>query len=104
MQNNMKNLIKEIKKYQDIELEDSVYDKIDGEAIPGSNVEIHWVDRDEIDEGYIFTLPDQQWDEYDACVHIPSPDNSDGIDDAPEVHIHLLKLASFDRVEKIIIL
>lgn len=75
--------------------------KIKGEPKAGGKVKIYWVYRDFEDDGYLFTLPDQEPEENDFFIHIPKPDNSDGIGDAPDVHIHMLELASFERVVKI---
>ncbi len=99
----MEDLLKEIEDYHNLGIDDDLFDKLQGEAYPGAGVEIFWKGREEPDKGYIFTLPNQTWDEADVCVHIPNPDNSDGMDDAPEVHIHISNLLSNKRVKKIIV-
>ena len=99
----MKNLLKEIEDYQRTGIDDDLFDKLKGETFPGANVEILWKGREETDKGYVFVLPNQTWDEGDVCVHIPKPDNSDGMDDAPEVYIHISNLLSNKRVKKIIV-
>lgn len=99
----MKNLIKEIEDYQNSEMPDDLLDKLEGETMPGAHVEIFWKDREETDTGYVFVLPNQSWDEADVCVHVPKPDNSDGIGDAPEVHIHISNLLINERVEKVVV-
>ncbi|TDQ27670.1 hypothetical protein [Tenacibaculum caenipelagi] len=72
--------------------------KIIGRVDAGGKVEIQWKDKENTDTGYVFTLPNMDLDENDFFIHIPYPDNSGGIGDAPEVHIHALELASFDLV------
>lgn len=97
----MQELLKQREDVLNKEIESSVFNKIIGISDGGNQVKIHWKDRDYFDEGYLFTLPEMAQDEGDVFVHIPKPDNSDGMGEAPEVHIHLLELASFDRVLKI---
>lgn len=99
----MNELLKEIEDYQNSEIDDNLFDKLEGETMPGAHVEIFWKKRDETDTGYVFVLPNQTWDEGDVCVHIPKPDNSDGMDDAPEVHIHISNLLSNKLVKKIVV-
>lgn len=100
----MEDLIEEIETYHNLaEIEDDLFDKLYGETFPGAHVEIFWKKRGEPDKGYIFVLPNQTWDEGDVCVHIPKPDNSDGIDDAPEVHIHISNLLLNNRVKKVVV-
>lgn len=75
--------------------------KIKGTPEPGQKLEVHWTDKEDVDEGYFFTLPEMEIEENDLFIHIPKPDNSSGIGDAPDIHIHLLELASFELVKKI---
>ena len=97
----MKDLLKQRDDVLSKEISSEVFNKIIGISDGGNRVKIHWIDRDYVDKGYLFTLPTMAQDEGDVFVHVPSPDNSDGMGEAPEVHIHLLELASFDRVVKI---
>ena len=96
----MEELLKEHKKYQYEIPTDNEFTKLKGEAKIGSNIEIDWIDREEIDKGYLFALPISQ-DENDLLFHIPNPDNSDGIGDAPPVWGHLNSLLKNKRVKQI---
>lgn len=105
--NELKELLEEIEFYQNSLTEDDydVFDKLHGDLDAGSKIEIYWEDRDEFDEGYIFYLPNQNTDEYDCCVHVTNPDNSDGIGESGyEVWKHLYNIASLERVCKIEVL
>jgi len=99
----MEELLKEIEECQNSELDGKLFNKMQGEILPGSNVEIFWKGRQESDKGYVFVLPNQTYDEGDFCVHIPRPDNSDGMDNSQEVYIHIFNLISNKRVNKIIL-
>lgn len=97
----MLELLAQREKILNQEISHEIFNKIKGVSDGGNKVEIYWEDRDLPDEGYLFTLPEMAEDEGDVFIHIPSPDNSGGIGSAPEVHIHLLELASYDRVLEI---
>lgn len=103
MEETIKELLQEITDFQNSEMPDDLFDKLEGETMPGAHVEIFWKDREETDAGYVFVLPGQDWDISDVCVHVPKPDNSDGMDDAPEVHIHIANLLINERVEKVVV-
>jgi hypothetical protein len=74
------------------------------ELNPGDRIEIVWIDRDFTDTGYLFQLPgmDDYGDMLDYFVHIPDPDNSDGIGNADAEFVYLWELLSFKRVKQII--
>lgn len=76
--------------------------KILFEPAAGDWIEIYWTDREMPDRGYIFTLPEQDIDTLDCCVHVPQMDNSDGIGNGEEIHLHLMEILSNKRVEQII--
>lgn len=101
MDKDIKSLIRQSAHFQEEDIDDSFFDKLDGEINPGSKVEIEWVDREETDKGYAFCLPNQLWDEGDIFLHITDVDNSEGIGDGEEVFIHLYKLGNMKKVKKI---
>jgi len=98
----MEIILKELKKYQNINVTDKQFEKIEGETLAGAKVEIVWTGRGESDNGYLFALPCQSPDEGDVFVHVPFPDNSDGIGDADPQWLHLFNLLKNKRVKKII--
>ncbi len=79
---------------------DNHWNKIIGDINPGSSIEIKWEDGI-IDNGYLFSVPKCSPDEGDIFVHIPNPDNSAGMDSAPEVFCHLYNLMTNDLVKSI---
>ena len=92
----MKDLIKQIEYFQNLgELEDNVLDKIKlNDFIDiGKSVRVVWKDGTEDDYGYTFSLPTQEYDEYDFCIHIPSE----------EIWMHVYEVASLPNVKEIII-
>ena len=92
----MKDLIKQIEYFQNLgELEDNVLDKIKlNDFIDiGKSVRVVWKDGTEDDYGYTFSLPTQEYDEYDFCIHIPSE----------EIWMHIYEVASLPNVKEIII-
>lgn len=93
----MQEILKELKKYQDITVTDKQFEKIKGSTLPGAKIEIYWNDRGENDIGYLFAFPCQFPDEGDVMVHIPRPDNSDGIGDGDPVWLHLYNLLKNKR-------
>lgn len=99
----MKELLKQIEIYQTLDLPENLFDKLDGETLPNASVEVIWFDREESDNGYIFVLPNQEADEGDVCVHIPSIDNSDGIGKGESIHCHLSNILTNKRVKKVIL-
>lgn len=102
MQNaELKKLLKEINKFQTSEIDDELFDKVEGEIQPGTRVEVHWQERESPDEGYAFALPGQEPDEWDICIHIPEMDNSDGIGDGEPVWAHLYNIAKLPKVLKV---
>lgn len=92
----MKDLIKQIEYFQNLgELEDNVLDKIKlNDFIDiGKSVRVVWKDGTEDDYGYTFSLPTQEYDEYDFCIHIPSE----------EIWMHIYEVASLPNVKEVII-
>ena len=92
----MEELIKQIEYFQNLgELEDNVLDKIKlNDFIDiGKSVRVVWKDGTEDDYGYTFSLPTQEYDEYDFCIHIPSE----------EIWMHVYEVASLPNVKEIII-
>ena len=64
-------------------------EKINFEFKAGDKVKIVWnEDLAKTDIGYIFTLPHQDIDIYDCCIHVPSTSD----DDPDEIHTHLIEL------------
>ena len=105
MDTELKQLLEEITNYQNNDdIDYDLFNKIKGKVCGGSKVEIHWVDRDQCDNGYLFLLPNQDKEQYDICIHVPKMDNSDGIGDGEEVFKHLYSVVSLERVTKIEIL
>lgn len=98
----MKDLLKERKK-QLKSTKEINWAKLQGDAQVGKKVMIKWTDRPKIDDGYLFSLPMCTEDEGDLFIHVPSPNNDDGMDDAPPVWIHLPRLLSFERVKYIVV-
>lgn len=98
----MNDLLIEQNKYRDAILTDRQQGKIVGDPVAGAKIEIFWAGRDEVDSGYLFALPSSQ-DEYDLLFHVPSPDNSEGIGDAPPVWGHLNALCKNAKVKRIVV-
>lgn len=96
----MNEIIKHIEDFQFYELTDQEQKKLKGEPCCGCKVYIKWNNRTEIDKGYSLQLPvqDEDIDMLDFLVHVPCPDNSDGMDSAPPVWVHVLSLLSNDQV------
>lgn len=84
-------LQKLIEEYQYAELTDEQIEKIKGELALGAKVSIKWKERNNSDKGYLFATPemDDDPDMFDFIVHIPNPDNEDGMDDAPAEWTHI---------------
>lgn len=83
--------------------------KLVGLPKPGSPIRIFWQGvayTGIIDHGYCFRLPICDRDEsmHDLFVHIPHPNNSGGIGDAPEEYKHLNDLLSNKYVSQIEVL
>ena len=78
------------------------FEKIEGDPLPMCKVKIWWIDRDFPDDGYCFALPHQKIDEADLCVHIPSPDNSDGIGEAPPIFTTICSISNNKRVKRLV--
>lgn len=92
MSHELEQLIKGQELFLDTDISDEDWEKVQGIPIPGGKIEIKFKGRPETDHGYFFALPTSDIEIYDICVHIPSPDNSDGMDDAPPVFINLYEL------------
>lgn len=88
------NLKTEIEKYQYAEISDQQQSKIKGEIKLGARVSIKWKGRNFKDKGYIFATPecDDDLDMNDVFIHVPSPDNEDGMGDVPPAWCHLNSL------------
>lgn len=95
----LEKLIEAQEAFLDTDIPDDDWNKVQGEPIPGGKIEIKWKGRQFADKGYFFALPTSDTEIYDICVHIPSPDNSDGMDDAPPVWINLYQLVINDQVK-----
>jgi len=98
----MKKLLSQIKNWQGRDIDESSVAKLLFEPKAGDWVEIYWTDREFPDCGYIFTLPEQDIDLLDCCIHVPQMDNSDGIGYGEEIHIHMFELLYNERVEQIV--
>jgi len=73
------------------ELTDEQLEKIKGECVLGAKVLIKWKGRTFLDKGYLFATPemDDDPDMMDFLVHVPNPDNEDGMDNAPAEWTHI---------------
>lgn len=95
-------LLIEHKEYFEIEINDSVLKKVRGSILAGNKIEITWKERRNQDYGYLFALPVSCGLD-DLFYHIPNPDNSDGIDDAPPVWGHFNALILNTNITRILI-
>lgn len=103
MQTELKLLLDEIDNFHNLgDLDYDLFNKVQGELLPNSKVEIYWKDRDNADVGYVFVLPHQTPDEFDVSIHIPSMDNSDGMDKGKEVYKHIYSILELERVVKVV--
>lgn len=103
MQTDLKLLLDEIRNFHNLkDLDYDLFDKVEGELLPNSKVEIYWEDRENSDVGYVFVLPHQKADEYDVCIHIPTMDNSDGMDKGEEIHKHIYSIVELEKVVKVV--
>lgn len=93
-------LKKELKKYSLKELTKLQWKKLVGTPSAGRMVRIYWRDG-VIDYGYLFLLPECDEADGDYLVHVPQPDNSSGIGDAPPIWQHINNLLSNDLVKRI---
>lgn len=103
-QNEMEELLKEREASIKIELLDKHIEKLNikTDLKAGDKIIITWIDREDVDVGYLFALPKLSHpDEYDLFYHIPLPDSSDGIGQAPEVFGHLTSLMTNERIRQI---
>lgn len=99
----MENIIKELEKYQDVNITDKQWDKLKGDTNPGATIEIYWVGSPiDPDLGYLFELPEQSHDEGDIMVHIPHPLNPGGMDEGWPQWVHLFNLLKNRRVKYIV--
>jgi len=105
MQQSLKELLDDISNYHDSEnIDFDLFDKVKGELYEGAKAKVFWRDREQEDDGYIFCLPHQNADEFDACIHVPHMDNSDGIGEGEPIWKHLYSVVELDRVLKIEVL
>lgn len=103
MQAELNLLLEEIANFHNLEdLDYDLFDKVEGDLLPNSEVKIHWKDRENADIGYVFVLPHQAADEFDVCVHIPSMDNSDGMDKGEPIYKHIYSIVELSGVEKVV--
>jgi hypothetical protein len=108
---NIKELVKEHKKYQLFDLTDEQMEKVEGEYYPGCKIEIHWHIKydheppDEIiDNGYCFELPGMGGEGYgDFFVHVPCAENPAGKDEGDSHWLHINKLLELESVIKVIL-
>ncbi len=98
----MEKLEEELALAELIEMKDEYWSKVRGETKSGSRVTIFWGERENEDTGYCFTIPTQIEGEGDVFVHVTNVDNSDGMDEAPDVWIHLYNLLKNNRVKRVI--
>lgn len=103
-----KELTKSREFYELFELSDEQWAKLEGRPEPGGAIKIQWKKypgNEEfdpiIDEGYIFVLPDMDASACDCYFHVPHPDNSGGMDNAPEEFGYLIQLLTNEQVDKI---
>jgi len=91
-----------------LDFEDAWLNKIFGQELaPGDKIKIVWTGdilEGVEDEGYLFQLPmcDDDPDMLDFFVHIPNPDNSGGIGDAPQEFVHFISLLSNPLIRNIL--
>jgi hypothetical protein len=103
--NELKEIIKEWNEHNDSEISDAEFNKVIGSPSYGGKLKIFWGGslKDVEDEGFCFRLPmcNDDLEMYDFFVHIPNPDNSSGIGDAPEVFTHIVSIIKNKLVKKI---
>ncbi len=101
-------LLVQRQKMLDADILDGLFDKLKGEETEaGSRCEIIWNDlgSDYPDIGYLFDLPiGNASDEGDIFIHIPKPQNPDGIDTPPAVFLHLYDLLTNEQVKSVTVL
>lgn len=101
-------LLVQRQKMLDADITDNHFDKLKGEETEaGSRCEIIWNDwgADYPDSGYLFDLPiGNSSDEADIFIHIPEPQNPEGMDTPPAVFLHLYDLMTNDQVKSITVL
>ena len=98
----IKKLVESQQKYESYDVDDLSLNKLKGsDTEAGSTVEIIWDDwgADYPDKGYLFELPGTgAADEADIFVHVPKPQNPDGMDTPPPVFLHLYDLLTNEQV------
>ena len=101
-------MLTERSKVIDNDISDESYKKLGGihDFDAGDRIRIMW--QGEVlegieDDGYLFQLPVCEDDSsiLDFFVHIPHPDNSSGIGDAPQVFTHFIALLENKLVKSI---
>lgn len=105
---NMSTLLEEREKCMELDISEEWYKKVPqwDELAGGDKIKIEW-QGDELDgvedDGYLFRLPicDDDFGMLDFLVHIPNPDNSSGIGNAPGVFTHLISLMENKLVKKV---
>jgi hypothetical protein len=107
MNKDLLELLVQRQKLLDVEITEKHWSKLIGkETEPGRRCIVEWNDwgTDYPDEGYLFDLPiGNSSDEADIFVHIPEPQNPDGIDTPPAAFLHLYDLMLNDMVKRITI-
>lgn len=107
-ENELDELLADREKAIEVDIPDEWYKKLPewDKVEPGDMVSIEWTGKileGVTDVGYLFQLPmcDEEYSMLDFFVHIPNPDNSSGIGDAPQVFTHLITLLENELVKSI---
>ena len=105
----IKELFDKRDKYEDYDMEDHHFAKLDRECVEGAKILIYWVNEykqfdQTIDKGYLFVLPGMDAQICDCFFHVPNPENPGGKGEAPEEFGYLVELIINPLVEKISIL
>ena len=102
--NTLETLLMQSVEFAEADISDTLFGKVLGEIKAGSKVEIYWKGREQPDYGYFFSIPEQDVQDGDIFIHVPQMDNSDGIGNGHEIHIHLYKLLTNEMLESITVL
>lgn len=104
----MESIFKELhelrEKWQDYDLSDKEFVKLEGEPKPGCKVEIHWGKDYEgiIDDGYIFVVDGMDADICDCFIHVSEQDNSGGKDRGEPEWDYMIQLMANEYCKKIV--
>lgn len=106
--NELNELLLQREKMQKVEITEKHWSKLKGDDTEaGSWCEIIWDNWgvDYPDKGYLFDLPiGNASDEGDIFIHIPKPQNPEGIDTPPPVFLHLYMLMTNELIKSITVL